>query len=71
MAEDACDTRVLAYTVESDIHPEREDMKGYYSCNAYSFVQRQLLTRYRALHARMSHRTGASKTCLYISDHRK
>ena len=28
-------------------------------------------TRYRALHARMSHRTGASKTCLYISDHGK
>ena len=31
----------------------------------------QLQTRYRALHGRMSHRTGASKTCLYISDHRK
>ena len=28
-------------------------------------------TRYQALHARMSHRTGASKTCLYISDHRR
>ena len=28
-------------------------------------------TKYRALHARMSHRMGASKACLYISDHRK
>ena len=34
-------------------------------------ITSQVQTRYRTLYARMSHRTEASKKCLYITDHRK
>ena len=59
------------------LHRQEETQKRQEEAHTKQLqAMRELLTtlrttRYRALHARMSHRTGASKTCLYISNHRK